>query len=201
MDPNTGLWFCRGATFLGALMVAGGTFIMPHFISKIDAKKDVKIDDLVAGNKTLMTKNEELVSKIEKYQTDLEVKNEKIRQLEIESKKIKRGVGSSYDFNGAKRTTTRPGFISASAGEETSVFTNIVNLEREKNYTKLISVCEEQILKTPEWLTPYLFLGIGYSNLGQKDKAIKKLEYVLESAPGDPAYAQAAEILQQLKER
>lgn len=201
MDPNTGLWLCRGVVLIGAIMIAAGTFISPLFSSKIDAKKDGKIDKLVKGNSALMIKNEELVSKVEKYQGDLRIKDEKIKQLEIQSKKISRGVSSSFDFNGAKRTTTRPGHISVDAGQEVSVFQNMAKLEQKRDFSGLIFVCEEQIKKTPDWLTPYLFLGIAYANIGQKENAIKNLEYVLENAPEDPAYAQAAEILKKLKEQ
>lgn len=124
--------------------------------------------------------------------------NSKIKQLEIGAKKASRGISSTYDFNGAKRVTTGPGHVSVVIGEEFTIFQGMVQLEKAKNYEELVKVCDEQIQKTPDWLTPYLFAGIAYANLGDKEKAIMKLEYVLEMAPGDPAYAQASDILKEL---
>lgn len=199
MNPNFGLWLCRSIVFLGAILMAAGALIAPHFSSKIDAKKDSKIDELVNGNRDLMYKNDELMSKITKYQTDIEIKNERIRQLEIDSKKASRGISSIYDFDGVRRTTLGPGQMSTIVGEETDVFQELVKMRQEEKFPEVIKLCEDQIVKTPEWLTPYLFLGIAYASLGNKEMAIKYLEWVVEKAPGDPNYAKAASILEKLK--
>ncbi|MDP8212124.1 MAG: hypothetical protein P9X22_02385 [Candidatus Zapsychrus exili] len=60
-------------------------------------------------------------------------------------------------------------------------------------------MCEKQIEKTPEWLTPYLYLGVACANLGQNEKAIRNLEHVEQEAVGDAQYSDAERILKYLK--
>ena len=40
-----------------------------------------------------------------------------------------------------------------------------------EQYSKLLDKCNQQIQATPEWLSPYLFCGLGYAMTGAKDKA------------------------------
>ena len=49
-------------------------------------------------------------------------------------------------------------------------------------------LCETQIEKTPEWLTPYLCSGVAHANLGQRAEAMRRLEHVEEAAAGNPLY-------------
>lgn len=207
MTLDNSLFWWRFLTFVGAGLAAAGAYFSTNIDTKIRKESSKKIEELVGNqnglldqNNKLIGQNKELISKVDKYQTDLEKKDEKIKQLEIEAKKANRGISSSYDFNGSKRVTTRPGFISVEAGQEVIVFQNIIKLEEERKYPELIKVCEDQIQKTPDWLTPYLFAGSAYANLGDKENAIIKLEYVLDKAPGDPAYARSSDILKKLKE-
>ena len=60
---------------------------------------------------------------------------------------------------------------------------------------------EQQIRKTPEWLTPYLCAGVALANLGAEKDAIRRLEYVEKMAPDDSNYAAAARILRQLRKQ
>jgi len=156
--------------------------------------------ELIEGKNTLIKQNQEFNNKVERYQKDLEDKEKEIKKLEEKALKAERGISATYDFNGAKRTTTRPGHISLNVGPETEVFRKISELEKQRNYPEIINICEQQITKTPEWLTPYLFLGIAYANIGNKTKAKEFFEYVLKQAPGDPAYKQAEVFLGKLKE-
>jgi regulator of sirC expression with transglutaminase-like and TPR domain len=73
------------------------------------------------------------------------------------------------------------------------------SLIQENNIPELINLCENQILKTPSWLTPYFYLGLVYEELGDKEKAIKNLKYVIDNAPGDPDYEKAKEVLNLLE--
>ena len=122
-----------------------------------------------------------------------------IEELDIKAKKASRGISSVYDFQGAKRDT-RPGVFNVTYGEESETFTQIDRLEKEKKYPELLSLCKKQIAKTPEWLTPYLFLGLAQANMGMKKEAILNFEYVIKNAPGDPAYQQANEFIKKLKQ-
>ena len=124
---------------------------------------------------------------------------ESTQELEKQVEKATRGISSNYDFNGAKRITTKPGHISLEVGPEVEIFNKINELEKQRNYPELKNICEQQIIKTPEWLTPYLYLGLVFANMDNKEKAIEMFEYVLSNAPDDPAYAQAEEFLKKLK--
>lgn len=188
----------RWLSYIGLLLVFVSTVGTSILQSRTDKLKDNKIDTLVSGNKDLLSKNDELVIKINQYQQDLKLKDDRIKELEVGAKKAKRGVTSMYDFNGAKRETAG-GRISLVVGEENTVFQRIVELEKNKKFGKLIELCEDQIKKTPEWLTPYLFLGVAYTNTGDRTKAISNLEHVVNNAPGDPSYAQAEVILKQIR--
>ncbi|MCX5847940.1 MAG: archease [Deltaproteobacteria bacterium] len=106
-----------------------------------------------------------------------------IEALNIKAKKAERGISSTYDFQGIKRDIS-PGVIKANMGEETEVFKKLVNLEKEKKYPDLASLCKSQIVKTPDWLTPYLFLGVAQANMGLKTEALSNFEHVIKNAPG-----------------
>lgn len=149
-----------------------------------------------------LNKTKEKLTDSEKTITTLTVESGKaqktIEDLNIKAKKAERGISSVYDFKGVKRDTT-PGVFKATIGEETEVFKKMVNLEKEKKYPELSSLCKNQIDKTPEWLTPYLFLGVAAAKMGNKDIAISNFEHVLNIAPDDPDYQQAKEFIKMLK--
>ena len=60
-------------------------------------------------------------------------------------------------------------------------------------------LCEEQIQKTPEWLTPYLCAGVANANLDRFDEAIHRLEYVEKMAACNPEYSAATRVLNQVR--
>ncbi len=173
-----------------------GSIAVTYFVWTDSAQ----IRELVDGKNTLIRQNTSLAGKIENYQKDLNEKDKKIKKLEEKAIKAERGITSTYDFNGAKRETSG-GRNTAIAGEEMGIFTRMEKLKKNENYPELIVLCENQIKKTPDWLTPFLYLGIGYDSMGNRDKAISNLEYVITHAPGDPAYAQAKIILEQIRKQ
>lgn len=160
-----------------------------------------QMKELVDGKNTLIKQNRDLSEEIKTYQKDLREKNKKIVELEEKAKKAEKGITLTYDFNGAKRKTTKPGHIFLSEGPEVKVFKKMQELETQKSYTQLVTLCEKQIKETPEWLTPYLYLGVGLANLGNRDKALEMFEYVKENTFGDPAYSQVNEFLKKLRNR
>lgn len=178
MNPNSGLTLCKILISVCGIIVILSTIGMWFFSSKLEAEKNRKISEL---------------------KTDLEKKDEEIGHLQVEAKKASRGISSTYDYNGAKRVTTKPGHIEVMGGPEVDVFSAMKKLQDEKKFPELKKICEEQIEKTPTWLTPYLYLGVAYANLGEEEEAIKYFEYVLENAPEDPDYAQAAQFIEKLK--
>ena len=156
-----------------------------------------KVDELLAGNKRLLLQNERLASSVEAYQADLKSKEQRIRELDLQAKMAARGVTKTYDFNGARRQTTA-GSSQVVVGSEVEVFEQMAKLDQAKDFTHLLEVCEQQKLKTPEWLTPFLFCGAAYANIGARDKAIENLTHVTDNAPGDPNYQLAGELLARL---
>ena len=103
-----------------------------------------------------------------------------------------------YDFSGSRQISD----LSADAvinGEEAAIYEELKNLEKEERYPEMIEMATLQIIKTPDWLTPYLFRGAAYFNLGQKNKAADDFEYVAFQARSDPNFAIASRILEQIR--
>jgi hypothetical protein len=121
----------------------------------------------------------------------------KLDEIGQDVKKLRRGVYSGYDFNGVKRDE-RPGAVTTTVGDELGVFQNMVQLKRDGRWMELLSVAEEQVEKTPKWLTPYLFSGIANAKLGFRSAAIHRLKFVQQEADGDPNYAEADRVLHQI---
>lgn len=195
MSPSTLHTVLTIILWMGILLTAVGTIGSQHFSKRVDKEKEQLAE---TNQKKLVSQNQELLVKIEKYQQNLKEKDEKIEELDKKAKMAGRGITSIYDFNGTKRETTA-GSIKASVGPEREVFNQMVQLEKSKDYPNLIKLCEQQIEKTPDWLTPYLYRGISYANIGNKDRAVTDLKHVVENAPSDPAYAQAEELLRKVE--
>lgn len=162
---------------------------------------DIKINNLVDGKDKLLEKNNELLAEITKYKNDLKEKELKIKELEQKSKLAKRGVVTHYTFSGMKKVMLGPGRFGDLERNtpENEAFKKIQQLEKSQNYESLIKLCEEQIKKNSEWLTPFYVLGMYQAKLGNNLIAIENLEYVIKNAPNDPDYAKAKEILKLLK--
>ena len=147
--------------------------------------------------KISILKMEKEVAEAKRKQAEAE---KSLEELRIEAKKAARGVTSIYGFGGEKRETVG-GNISVTVGEENSVFQQMTKLQKEGKWHELMSLCNSQITKTPEWLTPYLYLGVAEANLGMKNEAISNFEYVIKNAPGDPNYQEANELIRKLKDK
>jgi tetratricopeptide (TPR) repeat protein len=190
--------------WLGLFITAIGTVGSQYFSKEVEHAKEqetsTKIENLSKQNEELITGKNALLEQIGKYQQDLQEKEEKIRDLDKKAKMAGRGVVSIYSYNGVKRQTYG-GNIKAVAGEEFEIFQQMVALEQSKKFPALIELCTQQIGKTPDWLTPYFFLGVAQANTGLKDEAIKNIRYVVDNAPEDPEYKQAEGILKQLEQR
>jgi len=199
-------------TIVGILLITLGTILTyigqnisnrqntAKLTSTIEDKNN-EIDELIEGKNKLLDQNDDLLIKIDQYQKDLNIKEAQIKKLEVSSKKASRGISSTYDFNGVKRETTRLGIMTVTNTGELTVFSKIIELEKQKKYNELIAICEAQIKKTPEWLTPYFYAGIAHANLGDKEKAIELFKHVVNKAPEDQDYAQAEIFLKRLREQ
>jgi hypothetical protein len=102
----------------------------------------------------------------------------------------------TYDFNGYRRESS-PGKIKLTAGRA-AVFQRMQSMYDAGDWGQLGQVCETEIQAVPAWLTPYLYAGVAYARLGDREKAIKRLEYVEREAAGNEDYSDAARILKLL---
>ena len=104
-----------------------------------------------------------------------------------------------YEFSGIKYI--RSGRDSGtSTWDEFAIFQIIKELEKHGQWAEVRDLCEEQIRKTPEWLTPYLCAGVAHANLGDCDRAIRRLEHVERMAASNPEYSAATRVLNQLRQ-
>lgn len=105
----------------------------------------------------------------------------------------------TYDFDGFRRESS-PGEL---RGDDSAVneFEQLRKLQDQKDWKALAQMSEKEIKQRPEWLTPYLFTGIAYANLGNKDAAIKKLQFVSDKSAGLSEYSDADRILKILKQQ
>lgn len=60
---------------------------------------------------------------------------------------------------------------------------------------RLLAFAEQQIKKTPDWLTPYWFSGIAEANFGNRSAAIARLKHVQEQAAENLDYKDAERLL------
>jgi hypothetical protein len=140
-----------------------------------------------------------ILNRIAKNQLDPDAVMAKLDEIGKDVKRLGRGIYSGYDFNGARREQ-RPGYSGVIVGEETGVFQTMVGLQKEQKWKELLNVAETQIKKTPDWLTPYIFSGMANAQLGQRNAAIERLEFVVDQSAGDSNYGDAARILAALKQ-
>jgi hypothetical protein len=104
----------------------------------------------------------------------------------------------TYDFNGVKHIRQGSN-VRAVTGEEFAIFQTLKELEKQGNWVAVRELCEIQIQKTPEWLTPYLCAGVACANLGEETQAIPHLEHVEKMAGDNPDYSAAGRILSELR--
>jgi len=200
MNIETFLSISKWMLYIGTFLVAFGSIGVSYFTAKLDKTKDNKIDSLLNGNQRLEQGNRELLLKIDTYQEDLSTKQKEIDKLQFEADRSKRGLVSLWDFNGAHREGSA-GSMKLTVGIEVNVFQELTRLEQDKKFDDIVSVATKQIAKTPDWLTPYLFRGVAYSHLGELQKAANDFRYVIKMAVGDPNYAQAQTLLNQIEQQ
>lgn len=150
-------------------------------------------------NNELISQNKEMIFRIEKYQKDLLQRDNRIRELEEQSKKSERGLVSITQFDGSY-LVRNGGSVSVTGGTiENKIYNELVKLEKEKKTIEIINLCDNAIKNHPKWFTPYIFKAIGYINLNDKKKALELLDFVSNNISGDPEYVlKIAYLYQQL---
>jgi hypothetical protein len=118
--------------------------------------------------------------------------------LKKKSIDAERGIVSTYDFDGVKRDQIGAR-VNVEVGPQVTAFQKMVELGKAEQWPQLAALCEEQIVAAPKWLTPYYFAGVAYAALGDKTKALTRLEHAAEYAGSDPAYSNVGALIKQLK--
>jgi hypothetical protein len=167
----------------GILCIGTGISIYRNGIETYKLTKNIA--ELIDG------KNE-LIRKV----TDYQIKNQ---ELELKIRKQARGILSFYDFDGARREMNGGYILRDRDSPQIEIGKKMFQLQEESKFKDLVELCEAEKIKTPEWLTPYLLCGIAYANTGNHELAIENIKYVTETAPGDPSYQQATELLRTLE--
>jgi tetratricopeptide (TPR) repeat protein len=112
------------------------------------------------------------------------------------------GMTHRYWPNGQKLVQGGPGQMNAEEGEQPA-FNEIQAAANAQDWKKTIELCQKEIAKVPEWLTPYFYLGGAYLNTGQHDQALAPLrKFVTEAGPSgydDSLVARARLWLEQLR--
>lgn len=139
------------------------------------------------GNFGLLEKNQDLLVRIDGYQKDIEQKDKIIEELERNAKIQKRNL-STIQFDGSYLDKTGGGIGVMYGTPENIAYKEFYTKHNENKWQELISICDEQIFKSPSWLTSYLFKAIGLYNIGNREEAKKLFEYVESEAPGDANY-------------
>ena len=155
------------------------------------------LSEAIKRSQDLILQNNDLKKSLEQVYESNGILQKKADDLSVKATAAARGVGDTYDFNGARRLRTA-GQMTVIAGEELQVFKLLVEMHQLHRWGELLSASEVQITKTPTWLTPYLFAGVANANLGNVIAAKIRLQYVVDHAGGDPAYSDAQQILGQL---
>lgn len=134
------------------------------------------------------------------FSTKLDSLNEKkIHELQIKASNASKGKTQAYDYNGAIRESPRSGYVYLKTDTpENKAFIEMIGLLKENKLLEVIDIANEQIRNTPEWLTPYFFLGAVYADIGDEKSAIENLEYVIKEAQGDSDYAKAKDLLDKI---
>lgn len=86
-------------------------------------------------------------------------------------------------------------------GEELTTFQEMGRLYDQEDWAALRDLCEQQRKKTPKWLTPSLYAGVAYARLGEVEKAIERLDYVIKEAGDNSDYDDARREREELRQK
>jgi len=153
----------------------------------------------VANDEEIASAVQDLKNRSKAAEESLATANEKLRELESKTQQLGRGITDSLDFNGARRTSSRPGHVSVVSGTpQTEAFARMSALEAKADWSGLVAEATKARRASPQWLTPMLFLGSAQARLGKTAEAKATLTEVVRLSNGDPAYANAKKMLDAL---
>jgi len=144
-----------------------------------------------------------ILNKISRDRLDTKSVMDKLDEIEKEVRGLDPTVPViTYMYDGDQRIT-RPGQISDNQDNPAfKAFLKIKAADSAHDWQSLVSICDDSINKTPKWLTPYLYKGLAYANLGRMKESLTLLEDVKKMADGNHDYdllvKQADELLQKI---
>jgi len=116
----------------------------------------------------------------------------KSRQIRIEKGALKIGrAGTAVQHKylpGGMKIVAKPEGIIAEEGES-AMFKRMVDAQGARDGDTLLKLCDEEVAKVPEWLTPYAFRGIALFLLSRNPEAIQQLNLFIEASAGDIQFA------------
>lgn len=173
-------------------------------VAKMDAQKEVNSSlveqnkdiqkgatKIQSGEQDVLSQNILLIDKVNQYQGELLEKSNRIDYLQKAVSLAKRGMIKTIDFDGTISSGRNgDGSISRSisVGTEKAFYPKFSEVEKTRNWKKLLDVCEEGIALSPEWMTPYYFKAIALFNLNRKEEAGQCLKIVEENTYGNLGY-------------
>jgi len=177
-----------------------------NLLQKQAAKLSIQNKQLITGKDTLIAQNKAFSNKLDKYQKDLTAKQQIITKLEKKAKNAERGITLNYWYNGCVHKQ-HGGNIKVDC-KLNDTLEKFISLHDTRNFNELKKQCVEQITKTPKWPTPYLYLGVSFSHLGNHEEAVRNIEHFLETTkdmPSSYGYSsfriQAESFIEQLKNK
>jgi tetratricopeptide (TPR) repeat protein len=78
---------------------------------------------------------------------------------------------------------------------EMEIIERLRELTEARDYKALETEAAEQVENNPDWMTPYVYLGVAERHLGKRREALSHFVHVVENGPADPAYPQAERAL------
>jgi len=94
---------------------------------------------------------------------------------------------TTYTEEGYRRVIF-PGSFTVDASRTRS-FQTLAGLANAGKWQELIAACRLQETQAPEWLTPFAFEGMAHAELGNKEAAVKLLEYAKREIADNPDYS------------
>lgn len=110
----------------------------------------------------------------------------------------------TFFYDGNQRIS-RPGRITDNPDNPAArAFPRLQSSYDNQDWSLLLSLCDDAILETPQWLTPYLYKALANANLGHIAESVELLDYVKKEAAGNRDYdlliKQANELREKIRE-
>ncbi len=110
----------------------------------------------------------------------------------------------TFFYDGNQRIS-RPGRITDNPDNPAArAFPRLQSSYDNQDWSLLLSLCDDAILETPQWLTPYLYKALANANLGHIAESVELLDYVKKEAAGNRDYVllikQANELREKIRE-